>query len=159
MSLIKLLKPLVLAFPILVSGCVNHDGIVTGLDGEPVQVAHDEIMQKKCYLSRVSNLSDLHDKTEGGAVFEGVVVDKEVDASSMAKVQVKTSWILYGVKSAKVFVETSEKSPYGVDFVVGESYRILAHYDESDQLKTWTWLGTYNLKDKSVCEQADLTAK
>jgi len=142
---------LALSFPIFLVGCVSPNGIVTGIDGKPIQVTDDEINQQRCVLSRIKELSDLHDRIEDAAIFEGVVISKQVSSSAIVRAEVEVSWVLHGVEGEKVVVETSESSPYGINFEIGKHYRIAA-YEENGALKTWSWMGTYNMEDKPVCD-------
>lgn len=151
MSLTMKLKVIALGLSIVLVGCVSPNGIVTGIDGKPIQVTDDEINQQKCMLSRVKEVSDLHDRIEGAAIFEGVVINKRVSSSAIVKAEVEVSWVLHGVEAKKVNVETSENSPYGIDFEIGKHYRIGA-YEENGTLKTWSWMGTYKTEDKPVCD-------
>jgi len=151
MSFIKKIVIIVVGFSIFLSGCISPNGIVTGIDGKPIQVSPDEVYKKKCALSRAKSLSDLHDQIEGVAIFEGVVISKQTSSSGKVKAELEVSWLLHGVEAKKVVIESSENSPYGINFDIGKKYRIAA-YKENGVLKTWSWMGTYKIENKPVCE-------
>jgi len=139
-----------LILTLLLFGCVDKNGIVVGTDGKPVRITENEINQKRCTLSRAGENSDFHDRLEGTAIFEGVVISKQNSTAETVTVKVNVSWILCGVKGKEVEVETAENSPYGINFQIGEGYRIAA-YEENGKLITWSWMGTYKIKDKPIC--------
>jgi hypothetical protein len=133
-------------------GCVNQLGVPYGVDGE-VHLSEDQIQEAKCNLSVIEGISEAKGKTSGSFVFEGIVTHVEIIGDGNINAHFDVNRMIFGINSREVIVITNMNSMYGVDFKIGEKYRV-GGYVIAGQYMTWSWFGTYSIHglDKALCK-------
>ena len=149
-----LMSPIFL-IALLFMGCVQSDGSVRGLapfkpggkflSDKPIEFSEEDIKARQNILRNITNVGDVPGKTEGTAVFEGEVLEKEYrDGLKAVKTKMAISTVVYGLPSGTVFLDLyTPLSKYGIEFEVGGKYRVGAVRQKLDYWWTWTWMGTF----------------
>ncbi|MBQ0775871.1 MAG: hypothetical protein KBT87_14455 [Gammaproteobacteria bacterium] len=144
LSLMRFLTAAVVCM--LLSSCMSDEGQVRMPWGYS-EVSDDEIKGQQRELKRIESRDDIKDEAESTFIFEGIVTQILFDRDrnlSMAKMEV-TKYIYHEEPPQKSITVLTPAGRYGVNFVEGNPYKVLA-VDIEGELWTWTWTGTFNIE-------------